>query len=306
MNKRIGLIGLGLMGRGMGHSLLRTGHPLCVLPHRRQDVACELEELGAEVADSVADLARRVDMLVTCLPSQAAVQEVLLGAEGVATHGRAGLLVVECSTLTSTAAHALAGPLRARDIGFVDAPLTGGPNEALAGQLVALIGGDIPAEVERAQALLGNFCRQSFRFPGTGQGYAAKLINNFLAFSQLAAIAEALPTAVKAGLEMDTLLAMIQQSGGQSRCLAGLQPWLTGRGESRSRVTLATAAKDVDAYWQLAASVGNAGPVADSVRERFRQSLADGLGDSLTPCYISHQACKVGTQIPPTAPPPSA
>ena len=292
----IGLIGIGMMGRGIGHSLLRSGHPLSVLGNKRREAVEELLAQGAREAISPAAMASQVEAIILCLPSEAAVREVLFGPSGISSTARPGLLVLECSTLTPTTGRDLAEQLARIGVDFVDAPLTGGPTEAMQGRLNALVGGDgIPPAVD---SILATFCKQTFRFAGAGNGYGAKLISNFLAFNNLVAIAEAMTTAQKAGMDIDTLLAAIEGAGGQNRCLTGLGPWLTGNGQSRSRVKLEIAAKDVSYYCLLAQELGTLGPVAEQVRNRLRQGVADGLGSELTPQYISHVAAAAGVRLP--------
>lgn len=294
----IGLIGLGMMGRGMGHSLLSAGRSLSIRPNKRREVADELLALGAVQTRSPEHMADISSVIVTCLPSEAAVRDVLFGPAGIAQAARPGLLVVECSTLTPMAGRELSEQLARVGVDFVDAPVTGGPTEAMQGRLNALIGGASDSAAQRAGAILGAFCKQAFRFAGAGSGYGAKLINNFLAFSNLVAVAEAMATARKTGLDMDTLLAAVEGGGGQNRVLSGLGPWLAGHGESRSRVKLETAAKDVEYYCQLAGELETLGSVATQVRDRLLQGLADGLGAELTPCYVSHVAKAAGVQLP--------
>lgn len=292
--QRTGLIGLGLMGRGMGLSLLRAGHALGIVAHRRRDTAEELCASGAWQAADPAQLAAACDVLVLCLPSVEATESVLFGPQGVLSGAHAGLLVVECSTLLPAAGRDFAQRLAAAQIGFVDAPVTRGPAEAVAGRLNALVGGP-PEAVERATAVLSAFCERTFRFGAVGQGYAAKLVNNFLAFSNLVAVAEAVHTAHEAGLDLHELLAAVQVSGGQNRVLDGLAPWLTGAGPSRSQVTVHTAHKDADYYTRLAAGLQTLGPLAQQVEKSLADALADGLGEALTPAYVSHVARRVPT-----------
>lgn len=286
---RTGLVGLGLMGRGLGLSLLRAGHALTVLAHRQRAVADELVAAGAQETGDAASLAAAVQVLVLCLPSEQAVDAVLFGPRGVCEGGAAGLLVIDCSTLRPDVGRRLAARLAGHGMAFVDAPVTRGPNEAVQGRLVALAGG-APVAVDRAEPVLRCFCEQVFRFGATGQGYAAKLVNNFLAFSNLVAVAEAMHTARGAGLDLPQLLAAVQLSGGQNRVLDGLAPLLAGTGPSRSRVTLDTAHKDASYYLRLAQELGSDGPMARQVQARLAQAVADGLGSHFTPDYLDHVA----------------
>lgn len=283
---RIGLVGLGLMGRGIGLSLLRAGYALGILAHRSRDTAEELLRAGAWEASSASELADRSDVLVLCLPSLEAVEHVLFGAEGVTASRRNQLLIVESSTLTPGAAVDFAGRLEANGIAFVDAPVTRGPKEAAAGQLNALVGGR-PDAVRRAAPVLEAFCERIFLLGPLGHGYAAKLVNNFLGFSNLVAVAEAMSTASRAGLDLPTLMQALAASGGQSRVLDGLAPVITGTGSSRSQVTLRTAHKDADYYHRFARTLGTAGPVADGLVERLSEALRAGLADRYTPDYLA-------------------
>ena len=284
------------MGRGMGHSLLRAGHPLGILAHRRREVADELVAAGAWEAGSPQDLAAACDAVIVCVSSVEASQACLVGTNGVLASGRPGLLVIECSTLMPAAAEDLARRLKAAQIDFVDAPVTRGPREAMEGRLNALVGGD-PAAAERAQAVLGAFCERCFVMGGVGSGYAAKLVSNYLAFNNLVAIAEAMTTAVRAGLPLATLLEAIGVSGGQNRVLDGLTPWLVAGTETRSRVTIATAHKDVRYFHDFARTLGTAGDASAQVLQALTQAVERGLGDSFTPAYLAQVASSCGVDL---------
>lgn len=293
----VGLIGLGLMGRGMGHSLLRARHSLHVLGHRRREVIDELVGAGAVEHATGAELAGVCEVVVLCLPGEPAVRSVLFGEDGVVQGAAPGSVVIDCSTLTPAAGCDLAQSLAGQGLSFVDAPVTGGPTEALGGHLHALTGGCDRGAVIRAWVVLSAFCDQHYALAGPGRGYAAKLINNFLAFNNLVAVAEAMATASKAELDLAVLLPAIANGGGQNRCLGGLENWLLGRGASRSIVTLETAAKDVDYYCRFAAELGTSGPVAAQVSECLSAGVKKGLGESLTPNYLRFVASGAGVAL---------
>ena len=294
--QQVGLIGLGLMGRGIGHSLLRAGHALSIVAHRRREVADELVAAGAAECASACDLAARCDAVVLCVSSAEAAQQCLVGAGGVLAGARPGLLVIESSTLRPDVAVALAARLGEAHVQFVDAPVTRGPREAMEGKLNALVGG-APEAVARALPLLAAYCERSFAMGPVGSGYAAKLVNNFLAFSQLVALGEALRTAVRAGLALPALLDAIAVSGGQSRVLDGLAPWLATGAETRSRVTLTTAHKDVQYFNAFAQSLGTDGEASRQVLNQLTQALQSGLGDRFTPAFLEQAAAACGVDL---------
>ena len=297
IKEAVGLVGLGLMGRGMGLSLLRARHELTVLAHRRRDVVEELTALGAREAVTAGGLAAMCRVVVLCLPSVDATESVLFGPGGIAETAAPGFLIIECSTLMPANAQDFRSRLAGRGIGFVDAPVTRGPAEALAGRLNALVGGET-GEVERAAQVLAAFCERVFRFGVSGNGYAAKLVNNFLAFTHLVVISEAMAMARGAGLDMTLLLDAIGCSGGQSRSLASLGPWLIDGSPTLSIVTLATAFKDVDYYRRFAKSLSPHGATADHVFDQLAEAMQSGLGDRLTPEYVRHVAARAGVLLP--------
>jgi len=293
---RVGLIGLGLMGRGIGHSLLRRGHALSVLAHRRREVADELVAAGAREAGSACDLAQGCDVVVLCVSSAAASEQCLFGPRGVTDSGRRGLLVIESSTLTPSAAADFSMRLKPHGIDWVDAPVTRGPREAMEGRLNALVGGDAQA-VQRALPVLSAFCERSFVLGDTGSGYAAKLVSNFIAFSNLVAVAEGMATAVQAGLNLPTLLEVMAVSGSQNRVLDGLTPWLCGAAGPRSLATLATACKDVTYYAEFASSLGTQGAHADAVQQALQGAVDAGKADEFTPAYLQWVATRLGVDL---------
>jgi 3-hydroxyisobutyrate dehydrogenase-like beta-hydroxyacid dehydrogenase len=286
------------MGRGIGTSLLRAGFPLTVVPNRQRHVADELISLGATQVDSPMQGAGGSDVVVTSLPSAEAVRDVLFGREGVSQAGRGGLLVIECSTLRPADAKEFGTALAERGAAFVDAPVTRGPNEALQGKLNALLGANTEEHSNAASVVLSAFCESIFRMGPVGSGYAAKLVNNFLAFSALAALSEAMATASKGGLDLTNLLEAISVSGGQSRAVTSMKPWITKGQPALSIITVATACKDVAYYLQHAESLQTAGPVTRTVHQQLEQAVAAGLGDALTTAYLSFATDTLGARVP--------
>src|SRR5579875_847642 len=140
---RIGVIGLGIMGAPMARNLLRAGHAVVVYGRTRARVAALLAA-GATAAPSPAALAAEVDAVVTSLPDTPDVEAVYLGEQGVLAGARPGLLAIDTSRLAAQAA--------ARGVAFLDAPVSGGEQGAIAGTLAIMVGGEAEA-VERARPI---------------------------------------------------------------------------------------------------------------------------------------------------------
>lgn len=286
------------MGRGIGISLLRAGFSLTVVPNRQCHVADELISLGAIRGGSPMRGAGDSDVVVTSLPSAEAVRDVLFGPKGVSQAGRRELLVIDCSTLRPADAREFGTALNEQGVAFVDAPVTRGPNEALQGKLNALLGADTEEHSKAATVVLSAFCESIFRMGPVGSGYAAKLVNNFLAFSALAALSEAIATAAKGGLDLTNLLNAISVSGGQSRAVTSMKPWITEAEPALSIITVATACKDVAYYRQHAEMLRTAGPVTRTVHEQLEHAVSAGLGDALTTAYLTFTTDILGARVP--------
>src|ERR1700721_2964383 len=140
MKKRLGFVGVGLMGEGMAANLIRKGWPLTVLAHRKREPIERLVALGAAEAQSARALAEASDIVLLCVTGSPQVEQVTMGAEGLASAGKP-LLIVDCSTSNPTATIQLAGDLAKRDIVLIDAPLARTPKEAAAGTLDVMAGG---------------------------------------------------------------------------------------------------------------------------------------------------------------------
>lgn len=293
---RIGLIGVGLMGRGMGLRLLRDGHVLRVLAHVNRETVDELVAAGAVESATAAEIAADSDAIVLCLPNAVVVEEVLFGPTGIAGGAARGLLVLDCSTSVPVRSREFSRRLDTLGIAFVDAPVTGGPTEAATGKLVGLVGGS-DSDIERARAILDAFCATIHVFGAVGTGHAAKLVNNGMGFGILAVVAEVLATAIRQGLHLPTLLEMIDHSGGQNRILQGLTPWLLTGDESFPKVTIATAAKDIDYFVQVAQSVDTDGPVLAQVHNEFRRAIESGIGDRMLPAYAAAVVARESTNF---------
>jgi 3-hydroxyisobutyrate dehydrogenase-like beta-hydroxyacid dehydrogenase len=150
---RVGFIGLGLMGKSIAGNILKAGFPLTV--HNRSRAAVdELVGRGAQAADSPADVAAASDVVFTSLPDTPDVELVLLGEKGVLQGGRAGLIAVDHSTIRPAAARAVAARFEARQMAFLDAPVSGGDIGAREATLTIMVGGAAEA-LESVRPVLG-------------------------------------------------------------------------------------------------------------------------------------------------------
>jgi 3-hydroxyisobutyrate dehydrogenase len=210
----IGFVGLGNMGRHMARRLAEAGHKLIAFDIN--EAACaEAARHGMEIAGSPREVADRAGIVLTSLPAPPVVREVLLGAAGLVA-GTAVRLIIDLSTVGPALAENVAASLAARNIEYLDAPVSGGTTGAAAGTLAIMLAGPDVA-LAQAEPLLAVLARSQTRV-GTqaGQAQLAKLINNMLFGTHLVAALEAMAMGVKGGLDPTRLLAVINASSGRS------------------------------------------------------------------------------------------
>src|SRR5437764_12882295 len=212
--RKIGLIGAGNMGLPMAHRLLDKGVDLTVCD-RNPEAAASLRERGAAFVATPLELANRCELIIASLPSREVSTAVALGAHGVAGGG-ALRVYVETSTLGSGTIENIAKGLRARNIGFVDAPVSGGPPKSRDGTLAVLASG---AEADFAFArptleLLAGKLMYLGAKPGISQ--VAKIINNHVSAAGRMAVFEALAMGVKPGLDPKILNDVFNASSGRN------------------------------------------------------------------------------------------
>jgi len=197
----IAFCGLGLMGSGMARSLLRAGHSLSVW-NRSSDKAGPLLEAGATRAATPREAACGVRAAISMVSDDDASREIWLGETGMLDQLEPGAFVIECSTLSHAYVIELSGQATQRGLCYLDCPVTGLPEAAARGELTLLVGGH-EEDVTRANPFLAPMAKEIVRFGSTGTGTAYKLIVNLLGAVEIAATAEAMETAMRAGLDLD-------------------------------------------------------------------------------------------------------
>jgi 3-hydroxyisobutyrate dehydrogenase-like beta-hydroxyacid dehydrogenase len=225
---RVGVIGLGIMGAPVARNLLRAGHAVTV--HTRTRARAEPVLAGGAVwADSPAAVAAAVEAVLTLLPDTPDVEAVIAGGPtSVLSGARPGLLVVDMSTIAPDAARALATRTAAAGGAFLDAPVSGGEQGAIAGTLSIMVGGEAAA-FERARPIFAAVGRQATHMGGPGQGQMTKLVNQVIGAATLAAVAEGVVLAAKAGLDPAAMVRAVGGGAAASWMLAEQAPRMQRR-----------------------------------------------------------------------------
>jgi 2-hydroxy-3-oxopropionate reductase len=200
MEKNIGLIGPGIMGRPMGLNLRKAGYMVCVYA-RRPEAMTPLVEAGAAACRSPKEVAMRCDVIITMVSDTPDVQQVIFGEEGVAHGARAGSVVVDMSTISPSETRRFAAELGKRGVEMLDAPVSGGEAGAINATLSIMVGGK--AEVfARVKPVFEAMGKNIVHVGDHGAGQVAKACNNLVIAVTLEGVAEAFSLARKANVDL--------------------------------------------------------------------------------------------------------
>ncbi len=209
----VGFVGLGVMGRGMALNVLKAGHALAVCDLDPAKIQV-LVDAGARDGGSPAGVAKGAAVVVISAPDTADVEAILFGADGVAQGADAGLVVVDCSSISANATQGFARRLAEIGVDMIDAPVSGGTKGAEDGTLSMMIGGD-EAAIDKARPILESMGKSLNRIGPVGAGQVAKACNQLLIASTMTACAEMI--ALCRAMDIDPVPVREALSGGAAR-----------------------------------------------------------------------------------------
>jgi 3-hydroxyisobutyrate dehydrogenase len=277
---RIAFVGLGKMGLGMAGRLLLAGHQLNVF-NRTPEKAAPLLGAAVRLCASPRDACGDADAVVSMVADDAASREVWLGADGVlaAMGARVGAFAIECSTLSHEWVTELSVAASSRGWRYIDAPVTGLPDNAAAGDLTLLVGAD-PADLEDARPILQAFAQRVIHFGAVGTGTAYKLIINMLGAVQIASAAESMALAERAGLDLQVVAEAIALGQAASpQVVRNTRRMVEGARNPNITFTPRLRQKDVDYALRLARQLGLGTPFGALAARAFGQLCDTGHAD---------------------------
>jgi 3-hydroxyisobutyrate dehydrogenase-like beta-hydroxyacid dehydrogenase len=271
--ERVGVIGCGNIGAAIASNLVQDGNRVTV-HDTVSDRVRPLVGLGARAADSPARVAERSEVTFLSLPTPAVVEEVA-GAwlEGA----QAGSVLVDLSTNAPATVRALGARLASAGCHLLEAPLTGGAPGAQSRMLVFMVGGD-DAVYARVQPLLERLGRATFHLGPLGLGNTAKLVNSLLAFTSTCISLEVLAVAVKAGIDLRTMIDVIRAGGAGNFFTDRMVEGVNQRGRP-TQFALSLAAKDAGLLLEVAREAGVPVPIAAQVSQALVGAIGAGLGE---------------------------
>ena len=273
---RIGLIGLGGMGRGLAKNIAAGGFDLTVmdLDPERMEAAVNA---GAKPGGSAAEIAASVDILIVCVTTAEAVQDIVLGESGALAAMSPGDVLVDHTTVSVAHVDTMRAACADAGVHYTEAPMTRTPAHAERGEVNILFGGE-EALLEQLRPLFENYAENIFHVGPAGHAIRLKLIHNYIAFANVATFCEGFALAATEGLDMSKVIGIISAAGGKSGMM-DLYGELTLRRDFTPHMSLANAQKDVRYYAEWIERAGLPGFMAQSIHQTYAMASIMGHED---------------------------
>jgi 2-hydroxy-3-oxopropionate reductase len=271
--KKIGFIGLGIMGKPMAMNLIKAGYQLTVYDVRKEPVK-EVVAAGAKEGKSSKDVAAQSDVVITMLPNSPHVKKAVLGKEGVLEGAQAGMILIDMSSIAPLVAKEVAAEVAKKGVEMLDAPVSGGEPKAKDGTLSIMVGGK--KEIfEQVEDILKKMGSSAVLVGDIGSGNMTKLANQIIVALNIAAMSEAMVLATKAGVDPKKVFQAIKGGLAGSNVLNAKVPLvLDGNFKPGFRIELHI--KDLANALDTAHSVGVPVPLSSGVMEIMQALKVDG------------------------------
>ncbi|MEH6402976.1 MAG: NAD(P)-dependent oxidoreductase [Sneathiella sp.] len=276
----IAFLGTGNMGIGMASQLIKAGHTLTAY-NRTASKAAPLAELGAKIAETPREAAQNAEVIFTMVGDDTASNNVWNGKDGVLSGPiTPGILAIECSTLSYEWVQKLSKNLIDHGLSYLDCPVTGLPTAAALGELTLLIGGDVETLAE-AQPFLTPISNNQILFGPIGSGTAYKLIVNLMGSVQIAALAEGMLAAEKAGLNMERVAETLRSGAcGSPQVHINTPAMVSGDHEKDVLFSAKWRLKDTDYGYKFAQKMGTSSNLAKESLKHFQKLVDAGFENS--------------------------
>lgn len=281
----IAFIGLGVMGGPMAGHLARAGHRVTVYNRTHSRASAWADKHGGRVANSPREAATGAEAVFVCVGNDDDVRAVVLGHDGALAGMSVGALLVDHTTASADLAREIGAVAGVHEVGFVDAPVSGGQAGAERGQLSVMCGGS-DADVARARELFAAYAKTVAHQGPIGNGQLCKMVNQICIAGVLAGLSEGLDFAVRAGLDPEKVIAAISKGAAQSWQMENR--WRTMvEGQFEFGFAVDWMRKDLFICTETADSIGAELPITEEIEERYAEISAMGGGRWDTSSLIS-------------------
>ena len=299
--KRIGFIGLGVMGQVMSRRLMDAGHPLTVWNRTREKAGPHIQA-GAKWADSPKEAAKASDVVFTMVTDSAASEAVACGSGGVLEGNHSGLVLIDSSSIEPEMSRSIADRAKAKGVQMLDAPVSGGPKVAADGRLGIMVGGPKDA-FQACEPILKHLGSMVLYVGENGQGTTLKLIANLVMGVAIQAAAESLVLAAKTGIDPQLVIDItsLPGTGPQTGAMATRGPRMIQRNFFPPHFSTDNMYKDLSGAMKLAERFGVSLPTASVAREILRAVKAQGNGHIDSSAVVTVLETMANTTVSPQA-----
>ena len=275
--KKIGFVGLGIMGKPMAKNLLKAGYDLTVFDIN-QEAVNEVVAAGGVAAKTAKDVAAQSEAVITMLPNSPHVKTAVLGENGVLEGAKPGLILIDMSSIAPLAAQEVAAAVAKQGVEMLDAPVSGGEPKAIDGSLSIMVGGK--QEIfDRCVELLSKMGKSVVRCGDIGAGNTTKLANQIIVALNIAALSEALVLATKAGVDPELVFNAIRGGLAGSTVMEAKAPMILA-GNFKPGFKIDLHIKDLANAIETGHDVGVPLPLTSSVMEILQALKVDGKGQN--------------------------
>ena len=291
--EKIGFIGLGIMGLPMASNLIKDGFNLVVY-NRTLSKCSQLEEKGAVVVQTPADVAKNAKMIITMVTDSPDVEDILLGEKGIMSTIKEGSIVIDMSTISPKITKELNAKLNSKGCYIVDAPVSGGSWGAIEGTLSIMIGGEKSA-YQQCIPLFESMGKNIIYTGESGMGQTTKLVNQILVAGTMNAVAEALVFAAKSGADLEKTIDAVGGGAAASWQLNNLAPRII-KGDFDPGFMIKLQQKDLRLVIETAQSMNVPIPGTSLASQMFASLLSKGLGDEGTQALVKAYETLAGVE----------
>jgi 3-hydroxyisobutyrate dehydrogenase len=270
----IGFVGVGKIGLPITENLIKSGYR--VLGYRRSSLA-DFEKVGGVPAKSPADIGNQCDIVLSCVPTVEAIDEVVNGPNGLVHSARPGQIIVELGSHPVPEKQKHVATLANKGAAYLDGEVSGTPGMVAARKAVIYLGGD-PEAAKKVEPVIKGFSDLCLYFGPFGAATKVKLVNNLLVAINIAATAEAMALGLKAGVDVDLMIKAIASGSGGSTQFGIRAPWMAQRKFQPVQGQAALLFHYFHMIEQWADETGTATPLLDRAKELYQRCVDMGLG----------------------------
>lgn len=286
ITKKIGLVGVGKMGYGIGYNILSKGYDLLVIGNKNREGINKLVEINATEVGTVSEMAEKCEIIITSLPSSVELYDVLFGGDGIENSNCNDILIIDTTTGDPILSKKFSERLSSKGVRYVDAPVTRGPKEAVEGRLNTILGGEDNTK-GIAYEIVSLYSEFIISTEGVGSAHKLKLLNNALSMGVVAISAEIISAAEKLDINLESLRELVSHGGVNNGLLQGFLQWYLDDSKDSLDFSISNAEKDLRYFESLCAKSNYDTNIINSVHHLFSESIKSGLGDLTLPNIIN-------------------